>query len=441
MLARQGEIDADIDLPEDFAALYPVRDPLDAIGSVAEWEDWDRRWLEAVGRVADTLAERPIAEAAARLAFLAREADEAGIRSPPGARRLAQALAERAAEPEALLDALIEAGAGADLIFAPLDRVAEHRRPGWEAAIGRVLGDEATATAAIRVALVRPVGERLKRLAIREAAPWPGLVRDLVGRDEVDQATLSLLFEAPDPEIARTAALQLGTPPSAERLASLPPEMRARWREIVVGCPVHDGDGFAGWALGEIMERDSAICADWVRAWFGRRRNDGGRHEDTTDVQAAIGNLPADVRTALIADVPHDAPAFPLQDIVQRLVAGNVAAAAALFGRPECERLHRLALKGDAGEEWMERALLALEHGWTPESVVAAQRGSLEGPYGSESRHWQERIEAFGRLRPAPGQPDAGPRTRIAEAGLARYEEQRDAALRRERGERVHGSR
>ena len=178
-----------------------------------------------------------------------------------------------------------------------------------------------------------------------------------------------------------------------------------------------------------------------MRAWFGRRRNDGGRYEDTTSVQAAIGNLPADVRTALIADVPHDAPAFPLQDVVQRLVAGNVAAAAALFGRPECGRLHRLALKGDVGEEWMGRALLALEHGWTPESVVAAQRGSVEGPYDSESRHWQERIEAFGRLRPAPGQPDAGPRARIAEAGLALYEEQRDAALRRERDERVHGSR
>ena len=223
VLARQGEIDIRIDLPEDFAALYRVRDPFDSIGSVAEWEDRDRRWSEAVGRVADTFAERPIAEAAARLVFLAREADEAGIRSPPGAQRLAQALAEQAAEPEALLDALIEAGAGAELLAAPLDRVAEHRRPGWEAMIGRVLGDEATAAAAIGVALLRPVGERLKRLAIREAAPWPGLVRDLVGRGEVDRATLGLLFEAPDPAIARTAALQLGTPPSAERLAGLPP--------------------------------------------------------------------------------------------------------------------------------------------------------------------------------------------------------------------------
>lgn len=433
VLARQREIAVRIDLPDDFAALYPVRD---AINSVAEWDESERRWLDSVGRVADTFAERPIHEAAERLVFLAREADEAGIGWPPGARRLAQALAERTEEPEALLNALIEAGAGADLLASPLDRVTGLRRPGWETAIKRLLGSEATAGAAIRVTLVRPVGERLKRLAIREAAAWLRLIEELILRDKIGYATLALLFDAPDPDVARTAALTLAARLN-ERLDDIPPRLRPRWREIVADCPADAGDG--GWVLGEILKQDDTICADWVRSFFERHREATRRYEPLLGVGAIIQNLPVDVRTALIADLPCSAPAFPLQDIVQSLIAGNNAAAAALFDSPECGKLHHLALQGDIGAEWMERALLALDRGWTPQSVVDAQRGSIESWAGSESEHRRQLIEAFKHLRPAPGQPNADRRTRIAEVGVAIYAAQRDDALRREREERVHG--
>ena len=434
-LSERSGIGILIDVPDWFASLFP------------DWRNYAEHFAsEDYKRSVEQIRGRPVSDIADKLMLIDREAIEAGIERPDesmprGARRLVRELAVRDERPEEMLAALERREADSGLLGPFLDRCAELRRPGWEEAIGRLLGGDATSGAAVRVALTRPADEALKRLAIRQAAPRPAPIRELVARDEIDDATLRLLFDAPDPAIARTVALELGVSDN-ERLASLPPEMRARWREIVVGCPVPGYGGFVEWALGEIMGQDDAICADWVRSWFGRRRNDGGRYEDTTGVRAAIGNLPAEVRTALIADVPCGVPEFSLQPIVQCLVEGNIAAAAALFGRPECGKLRRLALKGDIGEEWMERALLALKHGWTPESVVAERHlGSIEGPYSSESRYWQQQIEAFERLRPSPEQPDAGSRERIVEAGIARYEAERADAAGRERRERVYGQR
>ena len=484
VLARQSEIAVRIDLPEDFAMLYPVRD---AIRSVAEMQESEQRWIEATGRVADALADRPIAEAAERLVFLAREADEADIAWPPGAWRLAQALAERSEEPETLLDALIEAGASADLLEAPLDRAVELQRPGWEAAIERLLGSEATVGAAIRTALVRPVGERLKRLAIREAASWLGLIEVLVVRDEIDDATLALLFDAPDPPVAQMAAMALVATDTG-RSERLPPLLLDRWKEIIVSVPPDGGGASEAWRLARILEGDHDLCARWLRARFASLRDlkSGEQRFVDGEVASVIADLPPEIRTRLIADVPARVDPFLLEKYVRSLLAGNIVATKALFGRTDLgDDVHgialqriksenppldgRLPLQGasspqdgpsrpdrsraqveDAAtpspaspdyEAWMERALIAMDHGWEPERIVGAMLMPSAVHWGYGSAHWQGELGAFERLRPAPGQPDADRRARIAEAGVAFCESLRDEALRSEREERVHGLR
>ena len=489
VLARRAEMAVHIDLPDDFAALYRVRDPLGAIGSVAEMDEWERRGIEEADRVADALAERPIAESAHRLVFLASEADEAGIAWPPGARRLAQALAKRSEEPETLLDALIGAGASGDVLEAPLDRAADLQRPGWEAALDRLLGSEATAGAAIRTAIVRPVGERLKRLAIREAASWRNLIEILVVRDEIDDATLALLFDAPDPPIARAAALALAAG-GADGSERLPPALRDRWREIVVSVPP-DGEGGGGsgaWRLARILEGDHDLCARWLRARFAslRDRESGEQHFVDGEVAGVIADLPPEIRTGLIADVPAGVDPFLLRGYVESLLSGNIDATKALFGRADLgEGVHALALQripsenplrdarppvqgapfpqagparpdrsqaqvedatapGPASPEdeaWMERALIARDHGWEPERIVDARLMPSGVFWGNASTHWQGEIEAFERLRSAPDQRDAERRGRIADAGVAFCAARRDDDLRREREERVHGPR
>ena len=112
--------------------------------------------------------------------------------------------------------------------------------------------------------LARPCDDHLKRLAIQGAAEELSLVRGLVVREQVDQATLAFLFDAPDALIRREAAVAVGTLRSGERLNALLASIRRRWRDIVFASPAADGH------FSKILEGDPALCADWLRACLGR---------------------------------------------------------------------------------------------------------------------------------------------------------------------------
>ena len=254
---------------------------------------------------------------------------------------------------------------------------------------------------------------------------------------KIRHADIPLLLEDPDPQVACAAAIALGAGAAditqwRQRFAGLPPPVLARWREIVVNSPPEDR-----WdrSLARILGSDRDLCIEWLRAWFGRLREH--RPEAYVlgpgiEVRKVIGELPADVRAKLIADLPAGAPSGAPGDAVQSLVSGDIAVAKALFGRPDIEHLHRYALAGgheDIGEAWMDLALLAMDHGWEPERIAAAVlRYGYSGWNGDESEHWRRYVEAFRRLLPAPEQPDAERRKRIADAGMARFGKLRDGA-------------
>ena len=445
-LAESGDLPVRVEVPDSFATLFPAWK--DA-GEYARGEVFVRR--------AEELADRPAAGVADELVLIDREAIEFGVESPNemmprGARRLARELARRDGRPEEMLAALEQRGADIGLFGWFLDRSAELRRPGWEEAIERLLGSSATAGAAIRAALVRPAREELKLLAIGQSAPWLGLIESLVIRDEIDDATLALLFEAPDLLVAQEAAMALAAANEvrAGRLDRLRPPMLERWQEIVVSVPPDGGSSASGsWRLGVALKQDHALCARWIRARFAvlNKQKQPEHRSLGREVREAIADIPPEIRSDLIRDLPVGVNEFLLRDYVPVLLSENIGAAAALFKRSELGGLHHLALCRARGEDWpvdeawMERALLAMDHGLEPERIVDAL---LSGPIvswsGEASEHWQRQVEAFKRLR-SPEQPDGERRTRIAEAGIARFGQRRDYARRVERNERVFGPR
>lgn len=478
--AERGDLPVRVRAPDWFASLFP------------EWENAEEYARgDVFVRRAEEIAGRPAAEVAGTLMLIDREAILAGIEGrgemiPRGARRLARELAVRDDQPEEMLAELERRGADTGLLGWFLDRAAELQRPGWEEAIERLLGSDATAGAAIRTALVRPADERLKRLVIGQAAPWLRLIEALVLRDEIDDATLALLFGAPDPRVAREAALTLGVANEVQagRIGRLASSLIEHWKEIVASVPP-DGDGASGaWRLARVLEADHALCANWLRTQFASLRDQESREQHFIDSEVAlvIEGLPSDVRTELIADVPSGVSPFLLERYVLSLLAGNIKATKALFGRADLSAVHRIALQRipsenppqppvplqgapslrddpprpptsqvrdqdatatqgiarPANKAWMERALLAMDHGWTPERIVSALQ--TDSWWGDESEHWQGMIAMFESLRPAPGQPDASRRDRIVAAGIDRFGKLRDRAERAERDERVFGS-
>ena len=430
--AMFGELPVSIEVPEDFATLFPEH--WDGSDEGRGFDEWERRNRDRVQGLAEEVRDQSADDVAALITGADAEANTAGIDYPRYTPLLAQTLAEYEDEPETLLAALGECGASPDLIFPLLDRTVGLQRPGWESALERLLAHPSASGAATRVALVHPCNDRLKRLAIREAAAWLPLIRDLVFGEQLDHATLALLFDAPNALVRREAAVTLGTMRSGERLKALPASILERWREIIVASPAGDG------LFSEILKRDPELCSDWLRAWFERARERRTDENLPTKVRAVVSKLPMHLRSELIADVPGGTYSYLLESAVLCLVSDDVEVAQVLFERSDLADLHRAGLSGGPNRAWMSRALLALDRGWSPERIVEMTLHSDRGWSGPESEHWQRKIEAFEDLRHRlMGHPDDPRRERIIAAGVAFFEPMRDDAKRRERRERVFG--
>ena len=429
--AEGGELPVEVDIPEDFATVFPRR--WRGCEGDGELEDWKRRAHNEVARLGEVLRNRAATDVAALIVDADAEAAAAGINDPRHTPRLAQILAANSDEPEALLAALEERGAASDVVLPLLDRTVDVRRPGWEAALARQLASGDRAGPAISVALTHPCDDDLKRLAIRNSAQWLSLIDILVSRDEIDDATLALLLDAPDLPVRLQAAIALGTVRSGGRLADLPSPTLARWREIIIESPADH------MLLPLILERDHQLCADWLRAWFERARRPMWYESLPSRVADAIAKLPADLRVALIGDIPSGVSAHMLREPIKWLVSDDLQVAIALFDRSDIDDVHRAALFRGPSEAWMDRALLAVDRGWQPDEIVGLTLFSENVGMGEESQIMQGKIDGFACLRRGAAQPDGEQRERIIAAGIACFERMRDDAAERERQERIFG--
>ena len=421
-------LDVQIDVPEAFGTLFPDRSP-------GEKE----RAEEHLEELAGALIGRSAADVADFIAQAEAEAALAGIRYPRHTPQFARLLAERVDGPEVLFEALLERDAPSDVLLPLIEKAADSQRPGWERAAARALGESHGCEAAMWVALTRPCSERLKMLAVERAPDRLHVVDIVVDRDETDHATLGLLFDAPDVSVQRRAAVMLGTEPSASRLVGLPQPLLDRWRAIIVesraGDPYDDWDGY--W-LADILARDGDLCADWLREWFNRLEGEDNERLPN-EVKEAVAALPLDVRVTLIREIPGGAPHGRLREITRSLVSENLEAADALFGRSDLETLHEIVLRDGPSASWMERALMALGRGWTPDEIVRATEFSHPVWDGGDGRHWQQKVVEFERLQAEARTLRDSQRELISTAGIAYFEKQRDAEIQSERRRRVLG--
>ena len=425
------ELPIEFDIPEEFAALFPRR--WRGREGDGELEDWERRAGEMVNRLAEHLRARTDDYIAALIVNADAEAAAAGFNYPRHTPRLAAILAADSDEPEVLLAAIEERGGAPDIVLPLLDRTVEMRRPGWESALARQLDSNQNMGVAISTALRLPCSEGLKRLAVRKSAQWLSLINTVVIRDEIDDGTLALLFDAPDLSVRLETALALGSAGSGRRLGELSPPVLTRWREIMLDSP---SDHM--W-LPLILRRDHELCADWLRAWFERLQQPGCYEFLDPAVASAIAALPVDVRIALIRDIPAGVVRDMLWDPVKWLLSDDLDVAVALFDRADIEDVHCAALTQGPSEAWMDRALLATDRGWQANEIVGLTLFSENGGWGEESQIMQAKIDDFACLRRDTEQPDVERRERIIAAGLAYFEPKRDEAAARERRERVFG--
>ena len=430
--ASGANLAVSVSIHPEFDVLFPA--DWDGSDEDGGYEAWARRAEEKIRQLAAEFEELPEGEVAARIAVAETEASSAGITYPRFTPQLAQVLATRAHRPDLFIEALEQRAAPGDVLLPFLDRVVAVRPDGWEATVERLLDVDMYRWTTMRVALVRPVGARLKDAAIeRMTAQYAQMIDGAVVRDELNVDTVVRLLDAPDALVARTTAVALAIRPGGAVLSSLPDAARRRWREVIVQ---NQPDEY--W-YSQILGREPEMFADWLRAWFVRMQQaplDNGFLPDA--LENAIERLPVSVRIQLIRAVPSDVNALWVQEVVARLVSTDLDVAAALFERTDLGELHGAALQDGPSEGWMDRALVALERGWEPPRIVASTVFSERGWSGEESQHWQRKIEAFASLRQDVNTSDSR-RESIIAAGIEYFEQMRDRAAERERRERIFG--
>lgn len=427
----RAQLDVIVNVPTEFDILFPAH--WNGAEDDGGYGGWEQSVDEAVRRLATDLQQLPVGEAARLITEADTEAASAGITYPRLTPALARILAAGTEEPETYLYGLEQLIAAGDILLPFLERVVYLKPVGWELAVERLLVDDRTAWAATQVALIHPVGSRLKDLAIDRMTPAYGnLIEFIIAARRADPDTLERLLNAGNQVVARDAAVALGHASSGAPLEDLSQSAQARWRAVIVQSPADD------YWYSVILGRDPDLFADWLRAWLGRMR-DGSSYELLPHtLEEVIRQLPAEVRAELIREVPSDVPSFYVQDLVTLLVSNDLKVAEILFERADLKSLQSAALHDGPSEVWMERALAAYERGSEPTQIVAMTMFAERGWSGEESRHWQSKVDAFKSLRESNQAVDT-PRERIISAGVEYFEKRRDAAAEGERRERVFG--
>ena len=361
------------------------------------------------------------------------EAIAAGISYPRLTPRLAQLLADSNAEPLTWIDVLVRHRASADLVLPFLLRSVEVDAVGWQEVLAKLLEDDSYSWAALQVILTHPVCDGLRTKGITKL-DWRhrNMIEWLLARGEITGETAEHLLNATDPIVARDSAIALTHGGRKTRLSDLSQEGQARWREVIIASPP---DQF--W-YSRILKSDHDIFAEWLCAWYFRLGIGSADHWflPRTLIQE-IGELPIHVRRELIEAIPADTPSHPLQDVVTELVGEDLTITETLLNRSVLKNIHWVCLRRGPSEPWLERALLAFNRGWDPESIVATTRFSESTWSGEESHHWQKAVDAYSKLD-SRGDEHRG---EIIDAGVKFFSELRDLAAQREREERIFGLR
>jgi hypothetical protein len=430
--ASDGGLTVTVEVPHEFDVLFP--ETHDRQSGIEGYHAWERRASEAVRDLAVQFERLTAEEIAERITAADKEASDAHLSYPRLTPQFSQELASKMDNLGLLITELERRAAAADLLLPILDRMVEIQSNGWEDTIERLVDSNEYGWVSIQVSLTRSVGDHLKDVAIsRLTIAHSNLIDTLIIRDEVDADTVERLLNAPDPLVARAAAVAVGVEPNGALLRSMSETARRRWRAIIVESPADDH-----W-YPMILERDPQLFADWLRNWLVRlQANSESRERVPHTVEQSIGSLPVELRAQLIQEMPSGIHPILVLDVVVSLVSDDSGVAKALFNREDLKDLHGAALHDSPYGSWIDRALMALDRGWEPSQIVAPVMFRVTGWSGEESAHWQEMIDAFESL----GQNAAGldpQRERIIAAGVEYYRHLRDDAADRERQERIFG--
>jgi hypothetical protein len=416
-IANKLRIDVQPVVEPDFEALFPEPD-------YEDWEAQEEYQLRIIEAMAERWMTRPPTEVATRLLWADREAALAKRTYPRWTGVLCAFIARDVSDPGEWLRTLVEDGLPGDAAEPFLRKAVAERLPGWEGGVAMCLEKESYEWPCVYVLLTLPdtPDELLDRVSL--ILPKYSQMLEVTCRSgQLPETTLKRLLRHEADGVAASAAVGVWL---SNRRGGVPENIADEWKAAILRA-----EGMQFW-LSEILKKDSALAFEWVLRRVSREAA-YTPHEVIQEINTAISVLDIEQRAAVLRNVHGDG--YLASELIAELTGDDLRIYRDVLNNQRLREYHLEPLRGHPIGAWADKAVLALDAGYTTEEVVDEAFFYGNSWEGSQADMWQGWVDEFAALS-----NHSDPRIReVARLGMATAGERRAAALARERSEDVYG--
>jgi hypothetical protein len=394
-----------------------------------DWKEEEKRQAAAAEQLAAGWLALPHGEVVARLVRYEAEASAMESSWPRWTPYVCRTIAAGRDVTSADVTAVLDTGLAADLVEPYILRALEAARLD-ESVLKRCLEDARYRWLLIHHVLTKPIPRLLD-----DVSPLLGEyaqpIEHLGLRRPLPEGVMRHLLVHADPNVRLAAAL---CEYASDRERHVRETLRVEWRAALLSGVVakeRTRDLRNVHELRAIVEYDRTLAFDILAALITK---DAGSMAmwDIEPLAPLVAVLTVEARQELI----DRCGGLMMTDLVAMLVGNDRGLFAHLLANPALKDHHLKPLSGDPSQPgWTDKAMLAMDAGYTPERISHAALGRSWGSWGRVSAMWQGWIDKFEKLL-----AHADPRVReVGKTGMEWAAEHRDKELRQERHEDIHG--
>lgn len=421
--AKGASVQIELNLNPAFEVLYPEDD------FTSESDEWEA-WIAAARKLGSIWSEEDFEVIASRIAWIESEAKIAGLKYPRLTNVLCAKLVEKVTNPITAAKILIKRGVSPDLVGPFVFRGVHDQTIGWEELVVSCIDCNLYRDVTVAILLVTPdPPEEILDMILSNAENFLHLIETCSLRGEIPDRTLEKLLNSNLKNVALTAAVGHWNAARRERVTG---QFQEQWRKVITQSGIDDlGNTHIDYWIGKILSKDGELGRDWLITQTNRE--DGYLSFQVGKIaEKAIPALSKSQRIEVLRQVRSG---FGSEKIVSQLIGNDLESYRLLLDLEELSRYHLAPLEGLSGQDWPEKALMALDAGYGPDKIVVASLPRSWSWSGNESRLWDQWNCKFEKLLDHPD-----PRiTRIGQLGTEISKARWDHAIEQERHEDIYG--
>jgi len=414
---KQFEVQLSIGLDPEFDTLFPVKD------WGIDYKKIQAKQAAAAKKLAKNWSSHDAKDIAERIVRYELEARAAGLTWPRWSPFVAEIIASEVQSPSTWAHAFIKAGADSDLVIPFLQAAASGADPEYPELLKVCLREPRLQFVGISVGLTAPVLPGNLLLMIMSALDdrFSNWIEAECMRLHIPDDRLAALLAHTDCSVAAAAAI--GEWESTPR-GTVRESLKDLWRAAIINGLERQYEGE------EIFRKDPSLAFEWLQLRIKDKRGFSHCSDDLRKVALQVIDL--EQRKSLLEQIGDR---FWDSEVIHGIVDDEPEIYKILLQNEQLKRFHLKPLAGKPIDVWIDKALLALDAGYSAEDISQSVYGDFRFIDGSESIYWAQWAESF-----EPLLTHADPRIRaVGQIGNDHALLQRDRALIRERHEDIYG--